>query len=307
MICKNCGAQLPDNSVFCGNCGAAQEKQPPQPVGFGGNMPNPNPPMGDSGFQPAPNPTFNPNPNPNGGFDPNAGFNPNVPAAPNAGGIKGLVQNKKNIAMIAIPVVALILVAAIVAGVVSVVGSNPDKTIDRFMTAFMDHDGEAMSGEVSESYKKAIVYAMETIDYINDGAISDELDEDMDEFIDELLVETLEDESNSFFRSFERSLGSNYKTEYEITAEEKADKDELEKFNEVVSRISGKDFKANGLMLADIKVNGKSGSEKYEDEFTLFLCKDGSKWKVLEMYDVGYDFDDLYSGLNLSDIESYFR
>ena len=82
MICKNCGAQLPDNSIFCGNCGTAQDKpQPQQTAGFGGNMPNPAPPVGDNGFQSAP-PAFNPNPNPNGGFNPPGG----VPAAPSQSG-----------------------------------------------------------------------------------------------------------------------------------------------------------------------------------------------------------------------------
>ena len=301
MICKNCGAQLPDNSIFCGNCGTAQDKpQPQQTAGFGGNMPNPAPPVGDNGFQSAP-PAFNPNPNPNGGFNPPGG----VPAAP-SGGVKGLLQNKNNIIVIAIPVVALILVAAIIIGVVSVVGSNPDKTIDRYMTAFIDCDGEAMSSEVSKSYKSAFVYALETVDIIEDGKIKEEAGGDLDSFVEELMVEYCEDQSNYFFYSFEKNLGSNYKAEYEITAEEKADKDELNKFNEIVSRFSGKDFKMNGLMLADITVSGKSGSNKEEKELTLFLCKDGSKWQILSYSEYGYDFEDFYSDIDLDDIEDYF-
>ena len=351
MICKNCGAQLPDNSAFCGNCGTPQEQPaaenmlgnvPPIPTPSGGFDPNgganPNGDFNPNGgatpngdFNPnsgaTPNGDFNPNGgatpngdfNPNGGATPNGDFNPNSgaipngtfdtnkPAAQNAGGLKGFFGNKKNVTIAAVSVVALIIAAAVAVGIVNVAGSNPDKTIDRFMTAFMDQDGEAMSEEISQSYKKAAVYAFETLDYINDGAISKKTGEDMDEYVEELIVENLEDKAKYFFMEFDYELGKNYKTEYEITAEEKAEKDELEKFNEVVSRISGKDFKAGALMLADVKISGKSGSDKYEEEFAIFLCKDNSKWKVLDIYELGYDFDDLYSGLNISDIESYFK
>ena len=327
MICKNCGAQLPDNSAFCGNCGTPQE-QPAAGNMFGSVPPIPTP---SSGFNPNgganpngdfnpngganPNGDFNPNSgvNPNGDFNPNSGtipngdFNPNMPAAQKAGGLKGFLGNKKNVTIAAVSVVVLIIAAAIAVGAVNILGSSPDKTIERFMTAFIDKDGEAMSREISESYKKAAVYALETLDYINDGAISENTGEDMDEYVEKLIVESTKEEAESFFMDFDYRLGKSYKVEYEITAEEKAEKDELEKFNEVVSRISGKDFKAGALMLADIKVSGKSGSDKYEEEFTLFLCKDNSKWKVLDVYELGYDFDDLYSGLNISDIQSYFK
>ena len=30
MICKNCGQELPDNSVFCTHCGAALSQEDPQ-------------------------------------------------------------------------------------------------------------------------------------------------------------------------------------------------------------------------------------------------------------------------------------
>ena len=72
MICKNCGAQLPDNSVFCGNCGLPVTPETPQPMGFGGDMPNP-------AMNPSPNGGFDPNQNSNGGFNSgmNGGFDPN--------------------------------------------------------------------------------------------------------------------------------------------------------------------------------------------------------------------------------------
>ena len=293
MICKNCGSQLPDNSVFCGNCGAQQEQQP---VGFGGNIPTPNVPADNNGFNPVPN-----SPVDNNGF--NLGGIPQISVSDEK---KGFLQNKKNIVIIAVPVLALILVAAIVFGVIGIAGANPDKTIDRFMTAFIDCDGEAMNKEVSASYKKAVVYALETVDLINDGKISKEADKSFDDVVDEMFEESLEDRSNDFFYYFRSHLGNNYKVEYEITAEEKADKEELKKFNEVLSRISGKDFNMKGLMLADINVSGKSGSNKYEEDFTLFLCKDGSGWRVLSTCAYGYKFSDLYGDLSLDDIEDYF-
>lgn len=30
MICKNCGQEIPDNSVFCTHCGAALSQEDPQ-------------------------------------------------------------------------------------------------------------------------------------------------------------------------------------------------------------------------------------------------------------------------------------
>ncbi len=303
MICKNCGAQLSDNSIFCGNCGAAQNQpQPQQPAGFGENIPNPAPPVGNSGFQPV-TPVFNPNPTPtNGGFNPPGGTS----AAPNVGGLKGLLQNKNNIIVIAIPVVALILVAAIIIGVVSVIGSNPDNTIDRYMTAFIDCDGEAMSAEVSKSLKNAVVYFFETANIAKDGELKKQVGGDFNEFTEQILEESFENESKKFFENFEYELGSKYNVEYEITAEEKADKDELKKFNEIISRLSGQKLKVNGLMLADITVNGKSGSDKYESNMTLFLCKDGSKWQILSISNYGYDFEDYYDSFNFNGLMNMF-
>lgn len=309
MICKNCGAQLPDNSVFCGNCGTSVAQE--QSGGFGGNMPNP--PVNQGGFDPnqnsfipdsnpnpnsMPNGGFNPNPNPNGGFNPN--FNPNAPVKSNP-----LTGNK--IVMIALPVVAVVLVAAIVFGVISLVGSKPEKTINSFMDAFMECDGEAMNKEVSTSYKQAVVYMLETYDMVLDGEISKEADGDIGEYVEELCEDSFEDVANEFFDEFEYQLGNNYKAEYEITAEEDATKEQLDKFNDVVERLCKKDFSAKGLMLADIEVSGKSGSNTYDDRFTLFLCKDGSKWAVIDIYEYGYTFDDLYSGLSINDFNDMFN
>ena len=295
MICKNCGAQLSENSVFCGNCGSPVAQE--QPIGFGGNMPNPNPQVGDNGFQPAPNQNYNPNQNPN----------PN----PISGGVsvQGAAPKKKpSWFYIVISAAALLVVVGIVFGVIQVAGSDPDKTIDRFMIAFQDCDGEAMNAEVSKSFKKAYLYGFETVDLANDGKLRKKVGMELDEYVEEYFEEECEDFSNDFFSYFEYNLNNNYKTDYEITKEKFAEKDELKKFNEIVSRLSGSDnFNAKGLMLADIKVTGKSGSKKYEKELTLFLCKDGSKWQVLQITDIGFDFDDLYSLVGLDQIESYLH
>ena len=82
MICKNCGSQLPDNSVFCGNCGAQQEQQP---VGFGGNIPTPNVPADNNGFNPVPN-----SPVDNNGFNPGG-----IPQISVSEEKKGFLQNKR--------------------------------------------------------------------------------------------------------------------------------------------------------------------------------------------------------------------
>ena len=59
-------------------------------------------------------------------------------------------------------------------------------------------------------------------------------------------------------------------------------------------------------MLADITVNGKSGSDKYESNMTLFLCKDGSKWQILSISNYGYDFEDYYDSFNFNGLMNMF-
>ena len=330
MICKNCGTQLPDNSVFCGNCGSPVTPETPQPMGFGGDMPNPamNPsPNGgfdpnqnsNGGFNSGMNGGFDPNQNQNGGFNsgmnggfdpnqnPNGGFNPNMNPNPNApaNGVMGKLGGNKKILTIVIAAVAgVAILAAIGVGVTKAFGSDPDKTIDRFMTAFLAQDGEAMSAEVSPSYKQAIVYTMETYDILMDGEISKEAGGDLDSYVEDLCADSFEDVANEYDSEFKYNVGNNYKAEYEITAEEVATDEERDKFNELVQRISKKDFNTNGLILADIEITAKSGSKEYEDRFTLFLCKDGSDWRVIDIYEYGYTFEDLYSGFNLNEFEN---
>ena len=296
MICKNCGAQLPDNSVFCGNCGTAVEPETQQQNNYGSNYAEQSQ-QGD--YNPAQNSGYGgvQDPNMQQNFDNGA---VNAPAQPK----KPIAQDKKKLIIIGAAALALILVVGI--GVVSILASKPQKTIDRFMEAYMDCDGEKMNKEVSPTYKKAVVYALETYDLLMDGKLKKEAGGDFDKYVEEMFAEKLEDHANDFFSEFEYRLGNNYKTEYEVSEPEEASSKDLKKFNELVTRVSKKDFKVDGLILADVEVTGKSGSKEYENRFTLFLCKDGSKWHLVDIYAYGCTFDDFYSGLSLNDLESAF-
>lgn len=307
MICKNCGAQLPDDSVFCGNCGTAVEPDSQQQANFGNNYPDPTSQNQPAGFNAAQNSDYgavsNPNMPPqsfNNGAVP--GNNQNMPGQPKP----PILKDKKTVIIIC-GVAALVLIAVIGIGVAGVLGSRPQKTIDRFMEAYLACDGEAMNKEISPTYKKAIVYSLETYDLLMDGKLKKEAGGDFDKYVEEQFTERLEDNANDFFDEFEYRLGNNYKAEYEVSEPEEASSGDLKKFNELVTRLSKKDFKMDGLMLADIEVTGKSGSKEYDNRFTLFMCKDGSKWYVIDLYEYGYTFDDFYSGLSLNDLESAFN
>jgi len=301
MICKNCGAQLPDNSAFCGNCGIAVEADSMAAANMGKSI-------GDSGgFIEGQNPANNFAPNPNmpqnniNGVE--SGFDFNAPAD----GTQSTPKNTKKIVIIScIAVASLLLICAIGFGLVRVMGSKPETTIDRFMESYMKCDGAGMNKEISKTYKQALVYTLETYDLLMDGQIKNEAGGNIDEYVEKLFTEKLESVSKEFFDEFEYKLGSGYEANYVISAKEEVSSDDLKKFNEIVTRLSKKEFKMDGLMLSDIEVTGKSGTKEYDNRFTLFLCKDGTKWYVVDIYDYGYSFDDFYSGLSLDDLENIF-
>lgn len=334
MICKNCGAQLPDNSVFCGNCGSSvtNEQQtggmpnpPMQQGGFNPGMPNQNPqggmpqqPQQPQSFipdsQPQPQQGFNPNmqqggfiPNnqPQQGFNPNMqpGFDPNQPP-----------KKKLDPKMIVIPSVAVVLVAAIVMVIVGVAGSGPDKTVDRFFKAMFKEDGKGMVAEISTGYKSVITKWAEAADM--DGDLTKEAEkEDMTlkQYIDKTLEDSFNDMAKSFTESAENEVGRNPEFSYKITAEEHATKEQKEKFNKIAAIVSDS-FKISDLALVDVTItaSGKGKEKESEQDLTVFLSKESDGWKIIELEEDGTDFDDIldkfkaYSSSGASSLDGLF-
>ena len=266
MTCKNCGAQLEPGSVFCGECGTpvSQADLNSAAVTF---------PTNDAGIQ---------QPLPTGDQLP--------------------PKNSKKILKIVIPAAAAVAVCLIVGGVLLTVFNSPTKTVEKFMDGFEDRDGKAMYKQTSRTVSGMAEYYFDTLSIIYKNEIDEETGGDIDKYIQETFEEYYESQADSFYDQFEYELGKGYTTTYEIKEIEKAKKEDLKDFNDVLSRLTRTDeYNSKGLAKAEITVKGKSGSDRYEQEFVVILTKEGAKWRVLNVAAADFDFEDIYNSNNLQD------
>lgn len=209
MICSKCGAQLPDDSKFCGTCGnnlAAQNETPVQAQPETTETTNEETPVTEAApaVEPAPatepvseQPVYNPTPQPDFGF--NGGNQPpvnNYQQADTDASKKGLIM-LAGIAVVAIIVIVL-LFSLIFGG-----GGWKDVIKDRVKYY------NKQSTDVKDYY------------YANYGEVCGEFNYEQAKLIAELTdeedwEEDFEDTIEDTYEYFEDSFGDDWKMDYEI-------------------------------------------------------------------------------------------
>ncbi len=268
MICKNCGASVDDNAVFCGNCGSpiVHEEQHVQNAG---------------------------------GFDIQQGVDA-------AGQSFGAVNINKGIKNKTVPMVAAVAVIGIVIAVFAALamGGRCEKTVDSFMDAFLETDGEKMYAQSSKTTRGMMIYYIDTLSIADPKAVERETGGNVEKYVDESLEKSYRQSADSFLSYFESYLGSKYTCEYEVKDTEKVDKDDIKKFNDIMSRLTRtSDYNVKAVNVVSIEVTGEgSGSSKpYSRDLTLVLSKEGLKWRVISVTDKDFEFSDFY------DIQNYAK
>lgn len=152
MYCIACGKQIADDSLFCEHCGAKQAEAAPGPAAGQSPVPSgPGPAAGQPPVPPGPGPVagqppVQPAPAPGSGFQTLPAGEPvpigATPAgpAPIRGAEKKPMSPKTRAALIAAAAVVAVVVGAKLA-----LGAlfTPEKTIDKFLTAYQSGDADA--------------------------------------------------------------------------------------------------------------------------------------------------------------------
>ncbi len=187
---------------------------------------------------------------------------------------------KKRIGVIAVSFLALLFITGIIIYNISF-GLNA--SIRKYMKAFEAGNGEAMYDLASDNTKQFVCeYYSKNANYYDVTYYfgTDFTKDEVLEYIEVIYTENLKSKSESFFYDFDKKLGSSYKTSYKIVEIEDIDSETLSYFNQDIHEIT------NSVTFTEIKeitveVTGKSKGNKYSDELTFYMSKEGLTWKVL--------------------------
>lgn len=222
-FCGNCGAASADNAMVCGNCGAPFAAAP----------------VASSAAPAAPKKDL---------FASIPGFDKLDDAK------KALV---KKIAMIAVPVVAVILVLVIVFGAI-VPNAGYKGTIKKFLNAIEDQNVEKYM-EYSNSYDF-------DGDYYDDDYVEDYLDD--------------------LYEDLEYKYGENIKLSYKIEDCDKLTEDRLDDIQERYDDSEDCDdieIEKGYDITGTLTIKGKDMDRDYE-EMSFILIKEDGKWKIWSGY-----------------------
>ncbi|MBE6720290.1 MAG: zinc ribbon domain-containing protein [Ruminococcaceae bacterium] len=281
MICPKCGAQLPDDSVFCATCGANLSETPaPEvqnvPVQNVNTEPAPaepftqpvepfaqpvEPPVQQGGFAPAPAPVA--------AAGTVASSNPVTDFFKKVDFKNFDIKNTANLVVIIIAVVALIICGSIIGKV-----ANGKPAVKRSVNSYVTAIEKGNYKKIKSLTPEKQLEDME--DWIDDSEEYDDVDEYFEEEFSE-LPDYWEDEYGDNIKiKVEFNNVKIYKTKNlkSSTIEDDFDVDEFSK-----SELKGlKKYKK--VAIADVTVTIEGDDDDDESDTMIYLVREGGKWKI---------------------------
>ncbi|MBQ4561470.1 MAG: zinc ribbon domain-containing protein [Clostridia bacterium] len=259
MFCPSCGAQLPDGSAFCGNCGA--------------NFDN----------------SANPNPNPN----PNSAPDPAPKQQSPVDKIVSFVRSNLKVVLAAVAVIVVLIIILSACG-----GKGYEKVAKKYAESMLSFNYKGVNKNSAVNYDKVMKdYVKEYCDDedVDEDDFFDELEDEMDVKIKKssdimpALFKKMKKEVKDEYDSM--------KFKVEIDDTDKLDEDDIEDKLEyyesafdsmgldIDDYVKTKKIKKAYTVELDIEITVKEDGDKDTNEtsMTLLVVKTGGGWKVLDL------------------------
>ena len=313
MICPICGAQVNRGAKFCGVCGTVI--QPPAQQ-YSGGSPVPGAMQNQAGMQmpgamqnqagmqmpgamqnqagtqmpgamqnqagmQMPGAVNNPGSYPMSAAGQKPGFTAVLKTGVNSvmnTFRSGGMNQKKTYTIIGVSALAVVLILCLILNNVIFGFSG---SLNKFMKAYKDCDGEGMYKVTSKIMKNAVyTYADDNADDMKYLFGSDYSSDDINDLLDDFYIEAYEYQAEDFFDAFEDKLGSSYRVTYKVVKQEVIDRNDMEELNKKMHEISNKiTFKK--VKEVTIEVTGKSKEKTYSKKMKLYMSKESGKWFVM--------------------------